>query len=56
MRELIVEGLRKTVLERRRASPFRLRKASFRGNGLQSGAAGASWEQLRELAYEGRGG
>ena len=56
LRVLIVDGLRRSVAERRRASLFRLRKATFKGTGLQSGISGASWEQLREMAYEGRGG
>jgi Bacterial antitoxin of type II TA system, VapB len=57
LRVLIEQGLRRVVAERRRrAGAFRLRKASFRGQGLQPGVAGASWEQLREMAYEARGG
>ena len=35
------EGLRKIVAERKRAKAFRLRKASFRGKGLQPQMAGA---------------
>jgi hypothetical protein len=30
--------------------------SSFAGDGLRPELAGASWEPLRELAYEGRGG
>lgn len=57
LRVLIEQGLRKVVAERRRrAGGFRLRKASFKGDGLQPGIAGASWERLREMAYEARGG
>ncbi|HAM58823.1 MAG: type II toxin-antitoxin system VapB family antitoxin, partial [Candidatus Rokubacteria bacterium] len=57
LKVLIEQGLRKVVAERRqRAGAFRLRKASFKGNGLQPGAAGASWERIREMAYEARGG
>lgn len=55
VRALVEEGLRKLLAERRRAGTFRLRKASFKGEGLQPQAAGASWERLRDLAYEGRG-
>jgi hypothetical protein len=32
-----------------------LRRATFKGRGLQAGVEGASWERLREMAYEGRG-
>jgi hypothetical protein len=55
VRALVEEGLRHVIGERKRAARFRLRKASFRGQGLQPGVADAAWERLRELAYEGRG-
>jgi hypothetical protein len=44
------------ISERKRRSSFRLRKATFKGKGLQAHLTGASWEQIRELSYEGRGG
>ena len=56
LRVLIVEGLRRVLTERRRSEGFRLRKASFKGNGLQPEIAGAPWEHLRDMGYEGRGG
>lgn len=56
VRALIIEGLRRSVAERRRAGGFRLRKATFKGHGLQSGIEAADWGRMRELAYEGRGG
>ncbi len=57
VRALIEQGLRRVIAERRAADgPFRLRKASFKGHGLSAEAQGASWERVRELAYEGRGG
>ena len=56
LRALIVEGLGRAVAERKRAGKFHLRKATFKGNGLQPEAAGARWERIRETAYEGRGG
>jgi hypothetical protein len=57
LRVLIEQGLRAVLAERRRrGGAFRLRKASFRGTGLQPGVAGASWERIREMAYEARGG
>jgi hypothetical protein len=57
LKALIEQGLRKVLSERReRAGTFRLRKATFAGAGLQPGVAGASWERIREMAYEGRGG
>jgi hypothetical protein len=56
IRALIEEGLRRIIDERRRPSAFRLRKATFKGKGLQADVAGASWEQIRDMSYEGRGG
>ncbi len=56
VRALVEQGLRRVLAERKRTGAFRLRKASFKGTGLQPGVAGASWEQIRSLVYEGRGG
>lgn len=56
LRALVEEGLRRIVAERKRTGPFRLRRATFKGDGLQPGVAGTSWDRLREMAYEGRGG
>jgi hypothetical protein len=56
VRALVEEGLRRTLSERKRATGFRLRKATFKGTGLQPALAGASWDQIRDTAYEGRGG
>jgi hypothetical protein len=36
------------------ATPFALRRASFKGNGLQTPES--SWEQVRVMTYEGHGG
>jgi hypothetical protein len=56
VRALVEEGLRRIIADRKRASVFRLRKATFKGDGLQPHVAGASWERIRDMAYEGRGG
>jgi hypothetical protein len=56
VRALIEQGLRQTLAERERAREFRLRKVTFRGEGLQPGVADATWERIRDLVYEGRGG
>ena len=55
LKALVEQGLRRTLAERKERPGFRLRKATFKGKGLQRGVAGASWEQIRELSYEGRG-
>lgn len=55
VRALIEEGLRRIIADRKRMRRFRLRKATFKGKGLQPGVQGASWERIRDMAYEGRG-
>jgi len=52
----VEEGLRRIIAERRHAGAFRLRKATFKGTGLQADVAGVPWEHIRDMAYEGRGG
>ena len=56
LRTLIERGLHRVVVETKHNEPFVLRRASFKGKGLQPDQRDASWERLRDLAYEGRGG
>lgn len=57
LRTLVEQGLRQVIAQRKqRRGPFRLRKASFKGQGLSAEARAAGWGRLRELTYEGRGG
>ena len=56
VRALIEQGLRHTLNQRGRRGKFRLRNATFNGHGLSAAARGLGWEQLRDLAYERRGG
>jgi len=44
-------GLRMALEERSRRRDFTLRDASVAGRGLQPGADGLSWDELRSLAY-----
>jgi hypothetical protein len=46
LRELIEEGLRRSLEQRRKKNGFRLRRASFRGKGLQPGVS-PNWDRLR---------
>jgi hypothetical protein len=60
LRQLVEVGLRHALSQHKRQSePFKLRDASFGAEGLAKGLVqelkGAPWEQLRDLAYEGRG-
>jgi len=56
MRSLVEAGLRRVLADHNKSGGFRLRKATFRGKGLQSGLEGASWGRIRDASYEGRGG
>lgn len=56
LKSLMEEGLRRIVSDRKRRGRFKLRKVTFKGKGLQPHLAGATWDQIRDLGYEGRGG
>ncbi len=55
LRNLVELGLRRVIAEKRGSGAFALRRASFKGEGLQRELQNASWEKIRELAYEGHG-
>jgi len=54
LRELIEDGLRRSLDERKKKRGFRLRRATFRGRGLQPGVS-RNWNRLRDMVHEGRG-
>jgi hypothetical protein len=56
LRALVEQGLRKIVAERKAERPFRLRKVTFKGQGLVPELRDTDWDKIRDLAYEGRGG
>ena len=56
LKSLMEEGLRSNISEHRQRGKYKLRKATFRGKGLQSHLEGATWEHIRDISYEGRGG
>jgi hypothetical protein len=55
VRALVEEGLRRVLADRDARARFRLRGASFRGQGLQPEVREGSWERMRERIYQGRG-
>ena len=55
LRIVIERGLHRVITETKQGTPFKLRRASFTGKGLQPDLRHASWERIRDLAYEGRG-
>jgi len=56
LRMLVERGLRHALAEAKQSKPFKLRDASFGGDGLQAEFRNASWDELRGRIYEGRGG
>ena len=55
LRRLVEDGLRRVLTERGLRSGFRLRKASFHGDGLHPDRGTGDWARVRERIYKGRG-
>jgi Arc/MetJ family transcription regulator len=55
VKAMVEEGLRQVLVRRKGEKSFRLRKVTFKGDGLQSPLSDESWKEIRDLAYEGRG-
>ena len=54
LRALIERGLHRVLAETEGAAPFKLRRASYKGKGLQAEFGDASWDELRDAIYHGR--
>ena len=52
---LVERGLHRVLAETKSGARFKLRRASFKGQGLQAELRGASWDQIRDLIYQDRG-
>jgi hypothetical protein len=56
LRTLVERGLQRIVTESsRRGARFKLRRVTFKGNGLQPELRHAPWDRIREISYEDRG-
>lgn len=55
VRALVEEGLRRILAQRKKSGAFRVRRATFKGDGLQPAFADGAWERIRDAAYETRG-
>lgn len=55
LRSLTEEGLRKVIEERAARGPTRVRPVTFKGKGFSQEFRGASWQRLRDAAYEEHG-
>jgi len=58
LRKIFEMALRRWLESQRpgKATPFRLKKHPFRGQGLQPGLSDGSWEEMRKQIYENHGG
>jgi Arc/MetJ family transcription regulator len=58
LKALVEEGLRRVLTERSGRDPgaFKLRPASFKGQGLNPRLAGAPWDRILDISYEEHGG
>ena len=55
LRSLTEEGLRKVIEERSASHRRGVNPVTFRGKGLSSEFQGATWERIRDAAYNGHG-
>ena len=55
LRALVEQGLRQVVIEKSKRKKFKLRDASFGRGGLRPELKDASWQEILDLSYEGRG-
>jgi len=53
LREIIEEALRKQLAAHKGAEPFRLKRHTFKGKGLQAPIAEGDWITVRDLIYRG---
>ena len=56
LKVIVERGLRQVLSEQKSRSRFRMKDASIDGEGLQPAARRLSWDQIRDLSYEGRNG
>ena len=55
LRTLVERGLHRVLADTKTGAVFKLRRASFRGKGLQAEFRDASWEKVRDLIYQNPG-
>ena len=55
LRTLVERGLHRVIAETKHGALFKLRRASFKGKGLQPEFRHALWDQVRDVIYQDRG-
>lgn len=56
LHSLIEKGLREVIAKEAGAAQFKLRRATFKGKGLQPEFREGQWAAIQDAAYKGRGG
>lgn len=56
LRAIIEQGIRNTIKEQQRAVKYVLPDMSVDGKGLQPEFVSKAWSDIRDAAYDGRGG
>jgi hypothetical protein len=56
LRALVERGLNRVIGETKHVAPFKLRRAEFKGKGMQPEFRNALWDTPRDEIYRGRGG
>lgn len=56
LRQLLELALRREIAERKKPKKYKMKDATFKGDGLTPEFRDASWEKIRDAIYEGRGG
>jgi hypothetical protein len=55
LRALVEQGLRHILAEKKSRKPFKMRDARVGGGGLRPELRDATWEEILDIIYEGRG-
>ncbi|MBI1860970.1 MAG: hypothetical protein HYR96_08635 [Deltaproteobacteria bacterium] len=55
LKAVVESALRNILSQNQRPGKFKLRKASFKGQGMQDGVREGDWAAIREKIYRGRG-
>jgi hypothetical protein len=55
VRSLVEQGLRRVLAEKLPGRDYKLKRASFKGNGVCQGLHEGQWQSLRNLIYADRG-
>jgi hypothetical protein len=55
LRTLVERGLHRVLADTKTGAAFKLRRASFKGKGMQAEFRDGSWDRVRDLIYQNPG-